>query len=600
MFRAETIVAAGAFLESAALFVDEEQMLEIEKAILIPGDNVRGQEDKQIERVQLRLLSRIPSERLTYEESILLVNTLGKADNKPLFSFQTTGGEYTTEMFLADQGVDVESLESQQLLAENQKMRLFIEQFLNEVPNPEMYRKPLEAAIRVFDAIKNSNLLQEELVQTLLTSIASICAIVLRSELVFQKKEPLNDDRYLEIKEMVLYCLSQHTKSDVHAEENYSPGFAYSPTPRSEAATALPRLFSARDDSALLPLIEQLASDNNAVARFGIIQSLHLLYAKQRQFFWHIVHERLNKEKDWFTKAAIISQLDKSKIFNEESDLFLEAFHLTKHDTFTIVGENTFLEAFLLIGLAFLKRTGDERINNIFEECLDQNLSIATDLIFQAFKLIEPANFYRDFSDAGDVQTSQRIVAILMELLNRCERILISVKPGDPLSAHVEQAFKIIDSMIQRIYFSMQVNKRIMAGRENTISPEAQEQFYFFIKPLLEKIVSISRQLDGGHIQGHSAHYFIEIMSVALTFDARYSLTTTKEVTAMAFGTQYTFDSSAIREAVKYTETLLADHKQMLAEPEAFGHVMDLLNMYVHSGWPEALDLLWRLDDIFR
>jgi hypothetical protein len=89
-------------------------------------------------------------------------------------------------------------------------------------------------------------------------------------------------------------------------------------------------------------------------------------------------------------------------------------------------------------------------------------------------------------------------------------------------------------------------------------------------------------------------------MSEALRFDARFALASTTEVTKMAAGTNYTFDHSAIREVVKFTERLLADHKAMLMEPDAFAEIMSLLNIYVKSGWPEALDLLWKLDDIFR
>ncbi len=132
------------------------------------------------------------------------------------------------------------------------------------------------------------------------------------------------------------------------------------------------------------------------------------------------------------------------------------------------------------------------------------------------------------------------------------------------------------------------------------ISREDQERFYFFSKPLLKKILNISRKLGGGHMQGHSAHYFIEIMSEALRFDAQFALASTTEVTKMAAGTNYTFDHSAIGEVVKFTERLLADHKAMLLEPDAFAEIMSLLNIYVKSGWPEALDLLWKLDDIFR
>jgi len=597
----DSIVAAGAFIESSISFYTDEQVHQLESAILSLPGYVGHTELEKANIVVLRLLSRIPKERLRDAKSIAVMSASEPVTNEALVTYSSTSEVLTTEMFLTEHGVDIKKPENEELLSENRKMEWLGHNFSNNVADPETYAEPLKAANLSFAIVKNNTEVPQRLKQTILTNIAAVCGIVLRSNLILKHEAQLTPEQRTSFKEMLLYCLNYYTESDTFAEKKSSPGSGYSSTPRSEAAFALPKLFAITKDAELLPLIKQYSTDKNAVTRFGILKSINHLYPTQKELFWEIVNERLANETDWFTKSAVIGRLDNSKIFTTEPDRFLAAYQLAKQEIFKMPeGRNSYLDSFLVLALSFLRFTGDTRIKDVLQECLENNLSIGTDLAFQAFEIIEPENIYRNYSDVADVEKSGRVLEMLMLSLDMCERILISVKADDEVTEEVQQSFKIIDTIIQRIYFSMQVSKRILQHNRIKITQEHQEIFYFFAKPLLEKILSISRQLGGGHMQGHSAHYFIEIMGEALRFDARFSLATTSEITVMAAATNYTFDHSAIREVVKYTERLLADHKSMLTEPEAFAQIMNLLNIYVRSGWPEALELLWKLDEIFR
>lgn len=597
----DSIVAAGAFIESSISFYTGEQVRQLERAILSLPGYVGQAEQEQTSLTIMRLLSRIPKERLTEAKSIAVMSVSEAVKNEPLITYSSTSELLTTEMFLTEQGLDIKKPENEKLLAENRIMELLADNFSNRVPDPENYTGPLKAAILSFAIVKDNTEVPQRLQQTILTNIAAVCGIVLRSNLSLKREAQLTAQHYATFKEMLLYCLNYYTESDTFAEKNSSPGTVYSSTPRSNAAFALTKLFAITKDTGLLPLIKQYSNDKNAVTRFGIVQFINHLYPTQKELFWEIVNERLANEKDWFTKSAVISRLDNAEIFTTEPDRFIAAYLLAKWEIFNIPeGRNSYLDSFLELALKFLRYTGDTRIKNILKECLANNLSIGPALVFQAFKIIEPRNAYRNYSDAADVEKSGRLLDMLMILLDMCESILLSVKVDDEVKGKVQKSFTIIDTVIHRIYFSMQVNKVILKRSIIRISQEHQDLFYFFIKPILEKILVISRQLGGGYMQGHSAHHFIEIMGEALRFDPRYSLATTSEIAAMAAGTNYTFDPSAIREVVKYTERLFTDHKSMLTEPEAFAQIMNLLNIYVRSGWPEALDLLWKLDEIFR
>jgi len=62
----------------------------------------------------------------------------------------------------------------------------------------------------------------------------------------------------------------------------------------------------------------------------------------------------------------------------------------------------------------------------------------------------------------------------------------------------------------------------------------------------------------------------------------------------------YNLDSMAIDQVVKLVETILADHRDQMRDPEALNQLLGLLDIFAETGWPEALRLVWRLDEVFR
>ncbi len=59
------------------------------------------------------------------------------------------------------------------------------------------------------------------------------------------------------------------------------------------------------------------------------------------------------------------------------------------------------------------------------------------------------------------------------------------------------------------------------------------------------------------------------------------------------------YDQTTMREIVKLTEKLLADHKEILSKKEHFNSLINILDQFARSGWQEALELTWRLKEIF-
>ena len=73
-----------------------------------------------------------------------------------------------------------------------------------------------------------------------------------------------------------------------------------------------------------------------------------------------------------------------------------------------------------------------------------------------------------------------------------------------------------------------------------------------------------------------------------------------KTVTLAAEGGGYHLDSMAARETVRLAGRILTDYRSELRDAAAMADMVQLLDMSAKVGWPDALALLWRLDEVFR
>ena len=66
------------------------------------------------------------------------------------------------------------------------------------------------------------------------------------------------------------------------------------------------------------------------------------------------------------------------------------------------------------------------------------------------------------------------------------------------------------------------------------------------------------------------------------------------------FNMGYQSDPMAIGEVVRFAEIILADHKEILKAPTNASNLAFVLDQFVEFGWPEATQLLMKLDSAVR
>ena len=92
----------------------------------------------------------------------------------------------------------------------------------------------------------------------------------------------------------------------------------------------------------------------------------------------------------------------------------------------------------------------------------------------------------------------------------------------------------------------------------------------------------------------------MELLNGILRYDPALVLRMAAEVVTSSRRFGYNLDLLAMQEAVKLVESILADYRDKVQQEQSIKHLLELLDAFVEAGWPEALNLVWRLDEIYR
>jgi len=159
---------------------------------------------------------------------------------------------------------------------------------------------------------------------------------------------------------------------------------------------------------------------------------------------------------------------------------------------------------------------------------------------------------------------------------------------------NVKNIYEIVDIIGRWLYFSA-------TPKENVRKFEAGQmrQYYFEIKSLLEQVILMGDS-KGGFIHASTAHYIMELCNIVLEHDPKGVIELAEKLCIVSAPYGYSIDSFAIGEVVKLVETCMADYREILKNTNTAVSLMNLLDVFVKAGWPEAINLAIKLDEIWR
>lgn len=597
----ETIHQLACFVEAAVKQLSPEQLLVLEKSFLsLPSRQDEQHSKKLLVARRNRLLTRIPKERLQTEEARAIIAELEKKreipKNEPLVIFEGGSRPYHEEDWLKEQGADLSKEANAKLIAYFEPLDKFSKEWRNKKPTPGANSEVAPVLRKAFNVLHVDHGGDKPAENSLWTKVGE-CA-----ETMAKATEDALSDEFNICRQVLLEC-SRHPEPlpDSELDEKYDQAF-WSPAPRNSAAQGLPWIaLWAPADTDVVAAVEALIKDPKPTVRYLATSGLFRLSRNYQDIFWKIVEYIAENETNKVVLQALCHTLVRVVCQEEEKTCLIldklaaEAFNTEDHTELL----NAFVD--LVMWLYIVRKNG--WAIKTTEELLKQPprfrkaLNRAT---LSALEFITPQKLQNEESlvqaERAKEWISKAIESAAEEL--RSFQSMPKEKFTEEVQAVVRDVYGIIDEVIMRFYFSSGLFNESQNGP--SVSEEQRKNFYDFIKPVLNLVVDVTACKKGGILFARTAHNFMELLNGVIKYDPQGVLRLAYRVASISRNGGYNFDSMAEREVVKLVESVLANHRVDVRDVDSLNDLLGLLDIFADVGWPEALRLVWRLDEIFR
>jgi hypothetical protein len=597
----DTIHQLASFVEAAVPHYGSDMLRELEESLIaLPAKADERITRESLESRRNRLLARIPRDQLQTNEARAIMAELGAAGrvpgNEPVVRFSSESLPYDEAEWFKEQGARLEKEENARLHALFAPLDSFASEWRNKKP-------PLEAAQSIAPILRNAfALLHEEHgadkpVENALWTKTGECA-----ETMARATEDPGSDEFQLCRRALLEC-SRHPEPhpDPQLDAKYEHA-SWSPAPRNEAAQGLPWIAVwVGGDTEVSSAIEALVSDPIPSVRFLVTSDLFRLRRHYEDLFWRLVDHVAEQETNRVVQHALCRTLTYVVAHDEEKTCRI--LDKLKAATLEAGEEAEFLDTYvnLVMWLCIVRKhkwaqaTADEILASPFRYSKVLRRSTFDALSFVTPAFLEDAE--RRMHAERAIEWLSRAIDVAAVELQRIQRLAPEEITEDVQSV-ARDVYGVIDEVVTRLYFTAGLFKGSQDSRP--VSREERGIFYHSIKPLLGQVIRVSDREQSGVFHARTAHHFMELLNGVLEHDPSGVLHMAHQLAAISQAGRYHLDSIAVSEVVKLVESTLANHRTEVGDGESLEDLMALLDIFATVGWPEALRLVWRLDEVFR
>ena len=591
----ETFYDAGELIRSLWNLLTASERADVEKVIISLQSSRFLINKKELTEDRIKtLLTCIPNENIELNETrqFLTSHGLGSA-NKPLMK-RPRLQSYTPseEENIIRTGIVSSSkseIRAYELIKALQPFNKLYDTNNTDNPPKQEYLPLIELVKELWDLAKSERSYSDTLISN---CDYEVCRF---AELVSRNKDKLSRTIRLFVESIGIYYI----ESNRYKAVSYDSGSiknragAYTPSPRTDATLILIHFLNVDTTGKLAPIVLRLFSDNIQIVRFKAIHASSYFWHFYRDDFWKTIRERIEKETDGMCLHQLLGSVCYDNIMKEDQDnveqIAILAYNtLTQADddpvfdlwqTYVVVLLKLFIKYQSVVSKDILYRRGKSK-------------AFARSMILEIMTVIDPREKSNNYSvHSGKYEDLLLIIRITLQ------NCFTHINEKGLESLETNEDFEIIDSCVQQLFFTTCVGKK--DNRNKPVDERIKRAFYFKIKPLLQFIVDESVKIGSGFMVAHTGYYFMQLLNSVLSFDPAFVLSLSSEIVKCAAANNFTYDPSTIEEIVKLTEHLLADHKELLLRTENFTNLVIILDQFANSGSQEALELTWRLRDIF-
>lgn len=581
-----TVKQVTDFIGSAYSHWRPEQRTAVEEAVLALGGEEENEEWRT--RRRRRLLGLIPEQLFATAEARAVRAAMAQAGetpaNEPLVRFNFSYGSLGETDWLREKGADPEKPENKRLRDVSAPLEAFEKAWQNAAPTGD-------AAASVLPAIEESNRLlsldgaDEPVVAMVRTRIATAAMLAART---LRPGEPGFD-----LARSVLLESAKHPVIEVNEPRNEDQDYpAWSSRPETEAAQGLPWIALRQPDDETLAAIDTLVRYPDAIIRYLVVSELFRISDVAPDRFWSLIDDRIANDNAPIVRLAICQSL--ARIAGRQLERVADA----ARRLWTILPEDRSKRSeFRDILLDIVVWLRVERGNAWARQALDElahspmsNPSLLRAAVFQLWHKAIPSRLATHRAAVEDV------IGFASEAVHQTCRVLRERdRANDERDRErLKDVYGVIDETVGHVYFCLSRQH----SRDGDATPEARREFFALVAPVLDEILEFG--VGPGFVLAPTVHHFMELLNEVVQFDARRAVIMAAHAARAGEGSNYSIDSLAIREVVQLVERIFADHRSEVQDAEALRALMDLLDVFAATGWPEAIQLVWRLDDLFR
>jgi len=600
----ETIKEIGDFLQKASKYFTSEQLLKIEESILeIPKDgNLNDKQTEYLIEKRDRLLFRIPKNLLQSEEAKDLRASIEKSEkipkNEPLIKWEGGTREYTEAEFLHDQGVNLSQESNKNLFQFFTYLKQFSSKWLNDTPDNESIQNILPVLKEFYSILKTQSSADIKIKNKAWTHLAA-CVSEISGGI-----DPSDIDTFKFCKEILIECAH-------HSEPAFSPKYhstfnslSWSPDPRTEAASGLPKLGSIIYDKEILSEVKNLAiCDPVPAVRYLAISHLLFLWKLAPDYIWDLTSEIVQKERVpniLFTVCCNIGHIFKTNEKDAEKllQLLFETTDIMEHPD----RSNSFIP--LIVRLSIEHK--NEWATGLLMETIIKNPKKYSKhfgaIVFEISRLFDP-RFFKNSQDGDGVR--ERSIEVLDTLItvtqSRISELISKIDKTEKITidSELNELYLVSHDVILRVFFAVQKDEKRSKELKSVLSDDERKILYFQFKPLLEKILKFHDSEKMPSFNAQTLHYFVQIFNEVVEFDPGYVIHSMASLLKMK-GSGYAFDPLATDEVLSLGEKIISDNKDVLQDDDILQEFIIIIDCFVTNGNKKMMQFVWRLDEIYR
>jgi hypothetical protein len=590
---AEPVLAGSAtvkqvtdFVAAAYPFWSPEQRRDVERAVMALSRE-DGDEEWAVRRRQ-RILGLIPADLVVTPEARAVRAEMALAGrqptNEPLVRFSFSSGTFGETEWLREQGADLEKPSNQRLREVSAPLEGFEKTWQNGIPTAA-------AITDILPTIEESRRLlidtdaDAPVVAMVQTRIASAAMVAARTA------KP--GDASFDLVRSTLLDAAQHRLAEDDEPRNEERDYpSWSSRPETEAAQGLPWVALRQPDQETLGTIEALVRNPDAIIRYLVVRELFRISDVAPDVFWRLIDDRIANDNASVVRLAICESLARVAGRQQErvADAARRLWMLLSHDrSKRSEFRNILLDIVIWLRLERGHAWAREALNELAHSPMS-NPSLLHAAVFQMWHKAIPSRL------ATHPAVVEDVLAFVSDAVRHSCRVLRERdRAHDERDAdRLKDLYGVIDESVAHVYFCLSREH----SRDGNATPEARREFFSLVAPILDEILDFG--LDRGFVLAPTVHHFMQLLNEVVRFDAHRAVIMAARAARAGEGTNYNIDSLAIREVVQIVERVLADHRSEVQDPEALQALMDLLDVFAATGWPEAIRLVWRLDELFR